>query len=475
MKPGLTLLFGLGLGLSVLAQDLPPPVRDALQAARLPTDALGLWVAPLDAPTEPRLRWRETALQNPASLSKLVSSLAALELLGPSWRWRTPVWIQGRLDPASGVLEGDVLIAGRGDPSLVLERLWLLLAQLQQRGVRELRGDFVLDNQAFAADEQHPADFDGEPWRPGNVRPDALLLNFKSWTLNLRPDPARQLTWLSSDLPLALAQDRVPIRPGACLDPRGALRANWALEPGKPQPLRLDGHWPSACGEQRWPIADADPTTFNARLLAGMWQAMGGKLNGRVRNGIAPLAEAPSFEWQSPQLAELLRDINKYSNNLMAEQLGLTLALQGGQSPADTAGARQLLARWLQQRLGWAPEAFVWDRASGLSRQTRLSAHQLAQLLQLAWDSPVMPEFVASLPLAGRDGTLAREPGRFGEALGRAHLKTGSLRDVQAIAGYLQARSGRRYVLVAMLQHPQAQGPGARAVLDALLRWAVVD
>jgi D-alanyl-D-alanine carboxypeptidase/D-alanyl-D-alanine-endopeptidase (penicillin-binding protein 4) len=446
-----------------------------LQAARLPADALALWIAPLDAPATPRLAWRETAAQNPASLAKLATSLAALELLGPHWRWRTPVWIQGRLDPGTGVLEGDVLIAGRGDPSLVIERLWLLLGQLQQRGVRELRGDFVLDNQAFAPDAQSAADFDGEPWRPGNVRPDALLLNFKSWTLSLHPDPARQLAWLRSDLPIALAQDRVPMRAGPCVDPRAALRANWVLQPAQPQPLRLDGHWPSACGEHRWPLADADPQSFNARLIAAMWQAIGGKLSGTVRSGAAPLTEAPSFEWQSPPLAELLRDLNKHSNNLMAEQLGLTLALQGGQLPADASGARQLLTQWLQQRLAWSAQDFVWDRASGLSRHTRLSAKQLGQLLQAAWDSPLMPEFLASLPLAGRDGTLVREPARFGEALGRAHLKTGSLRDVQAVGGYLLARSGRRYVVVAMLQHPQAQGPRAREVLDAVLRWSALD
>ena len=471
VKPSLTFLLALCFGGVALAQPLPAGVRSALQAAQLPDGALAVWVAPLDAPQASRLAWRESALHNPASLAKLASTWAALEQLGPAWRWRTPVWLQGQLDPATGLFKGDIHIAGRGDPTQVIERLWLQLRQLRQLGVRELQGDFVLDNQAFVPDTQQPADFDGEPWRPGNVQPDALLFNFKSWTVQIRPDPARNLAWLSSELPLAQAS--VPLRPGPCTAPRAALRANWALEPAKAQPLRFDGHWPSACGAQSWPLADPDPASYNARLLAALWRELGGQLSGQVRAGPAPQAQAPTLEWLSPPLAEVVRDINKHSNNLMAEQLGLTLALQTGQEPAAAEGARRQLAAWLQRRLDWPADSFVWDRASGLSRHTRLTARQLGQLLQAAWDSAVMPEFVASLPLAGQDGTLLREPGRFGAARARAHLKTGSLRDVQAIAGYVLARSGRRYVVVGLLEHAQA-GAG-RPALDALLRWAAED
>lgn len=476
MKPWLTLLAGALLMAAAPAQELPVPVRQALLASRLPADSLAVWIGPLEVGSPQRLSWREHEPHNPASLAKLATTWAALEQLGPAWHWRTPVWIQGKLDPQNGELHGDVVLAGRGDPSLVLEHIWLLLRRLQQQGVRSVQGDFVLDNRAFEPDLATAADFDGEPWRPGNVRPDALLFNFKSWTLHIQPDPARQVAWLSTDLPMPLSQDRVPLRAGACSDPRGTLRLNWRTQPPRPAeatPMRLDGHWPSACGEHRWPLADPDPNTYNHRLLAALWRELGGRLKGRVRDGWAPVAQAPTFEWSSPSLAEVVRDVNKHSNNLMAEQLALTLALQSGLEPVGVEAARSSLQRWLQRRLGWKDGDFVWDRASGLSRHTRLSARQLAELLQVAWTSPVMPEFVASLPRAGEDGTLARDPARFGAVIGRAHLKTGSLRDVQAMAGYVQGRSGRRYVLVALLQHPQA-GQG-QPVLEALLRWTYED
>ncbi|RVT84727.1 D-alanyl-D-alanine carboxypeptidase/D-alanyl-D-alanine endopeptidase [Inhella crocodyli] len=446
---------------------LPDAVQQALRQAQLPASALALWCAPVQG-GEPRLAWRAQAPHNPASLAKLATTWMALTQLGPGWRWRTPVWLDGRVDAARGVLKGDLVIQGRGDPSLVLERLWLLLRRVQQLGVREIDGDLVLDSSAFAPEPQSPADFDGEAWSPGNVQPDALLLNFKSHTLAIRPDAEAGVAWVRADtgLPPLL---QVPLRPGPCRDPRGALRANWVESPGQPAPLHLAGSLPAACGPQQWPLADADPATYNARLLAQVWRELGGQWRGQVRSGPAPTTP-PSFEWSSPALAEVVRDINKHSNNLMAEQLALTLAWEAGDRPATRAAARQRLAAWLQARLGWAEGSFVLDNGSGLSRQAQLSAAQLGQLLQAAWQSPVMPEFAASLPLAGVDGTLSRDPTRFGGAQARAHLKTGSLRDVAAVAGYVQAQDGQRWALVAMLQHPQARS--GRGVLDAAVRWA---
>lgn len=454
------------------AQPLPDATREALRVARVPANAMSAWVAPVDG-GPPILRWQADRPRNPASLAKLVVAQMALEQLGPAWRWRTPVWVSGRLDGETGRLDGDVAIAGRGDPSLTIERLWLLMHALRRQGVREIGGDVVLDSSAFEPSARQPVDFDGEPWRPGNVQPDALIFNFKSVTLHLRPDPAAGVAWVSAEMPLA--QRSVPLRPGPCIEARAQLRANWATATAVPAaPLRLDGSWPTACGEHRWPLADPDPASYNARLWTQVWTDMGGSLVGRVRSGNTDaLPQALSFEWTSPPLAELLRDMNKFSSNLYAEQLALSLAWQQGERPATAEGARRGVLSWAQQALPWPEDGVVWDRASGLSRETRLSARQLAHLLARAWAAPTMPEFVAALPVAGVDGTLAREPGRFGDAVCRAHLKTGSLRDVVALAGYVQARSGKRRLLVAIVNHPRAEQ--ARPALDALVRWAVDD
>ena len=446
------------------AQRLPPEVGAALQRAGVPEEALA--VAIVEAGSgRPVIQWRDEVPVNPASLAKLLTTIAALERLGPAWRWSTPVWLDGAVE--DGVLQGSLHIRGSGDPKLVLERVWLLLHRAQQFGVREIRGDIVLDGSAFAPAEASPADFDGEPLRPYNVKPGALLLNFRSVLHTFVPDAAAGIARVLVEPMLAGTQvDRlVPLAGGPCGDWRGALKASF--EPGR---TRFAGAYPQACGEMTWAVADPAPETFDARLVQALWTEMGGRLQGRVREGAAPVGRPPAFELQSPPLAELVRDINKFSNNVMAQQLFLTLALQQDPArPATPAAARELMRRWVTTRLGDPGAELVEDNGSGLSREGRSSARLLARLLQWSHDGPWSAELASSLPVMGLDGTLRRARAMPG----RAHLKTGSLRDVTGLAGYVLSDSGRRYVLVAIVNHPQAQA--ARPALDALVQWTMRD
>jgi D-alanyl-D-alanine carboxypeptidase/D-alanyl-D-alanine-endopeptidase (penicillin-binding protein 4) len=413
---------------------------------------------------------------NPASLFKLLTTYAALDQLGPAFTWKTPVWLAGRLSAgasvgAGGVLEGNLHIQGRGDPKLTLERLWLLVQRLRQMGVAEIRGDIVLDQSAFVVPEASTAEFDNEPLRPYNARAQALLLNLNAVLYTFTPDAARAIATVSAEPALAGApvDASVPLTTGPCNDWRGTLKAM----PGDHDHMRFAGSYALACGERVWPLAYPDARLYAARLLTGLWQASGGRLTGSVREGPAPEGVKPSFELTSPALAEVVRDINKYSNNVMAQQLLLTLALQQpGASRATPEAGRDALRQWLAERLGETPESLqgvVLDNGSGLSRQTRISAALLARVLQAAWASPVMPELVASLPVNGQDGTLRQAQ----SSAGLAHLKTGSLRDVAGMAGFVQGTSGKRYVLVAIVNHPNASV--AKPALDALVQSVIDD
>lgn len=458
------------------AQGLPPAVQAALQRAQLPPEALVAWVAEVGPqPTAPRLAHRAQEPVNPASLMKLYSTGAALELLGPAWTWATPLLATGPIE--AGVLQGDLVIQGRGDPTLLLERVWLLLRQLQQRGVQEVRGDIVLDGSAFRLTPRDPAAFDGEPYRPYNVQPDALLLNLKSLTLSFVPDPPNRVARISADLALAGVQvdASVPLSTEPCGDWRGALQADF----GDPARLRFSGSYPAACGERSWPVAYADPAGYNARLLAALWRELGGRLGGSVRDGATPAGAQPLFEFASPPLASVVREINKFSNNVMAQQLFLTLgatlapAAAGNGERGTAAAARELLRAQVLQRTGCGEPEVVADNGSGLSRQSRSSARCLGLWLRALWAGPVMPELVASLPVGGIDGTARRIGRGWGPALGRTHLKTGSLRDASGLAGYVLGASGRRYALVAIINHPNANA--GRPALDALVQWAAED
>jgi D-alanyl-D-alanine carboxypeptidase/D-alanyl-D-alanine-endopeptidase (penicillin-binding protein 4) len=458
---------------SVGAQPMPLEVQAALGRAKIPLDAVSFVVTSVDSKVPARLSHRADAPMNPASVMKLLTTYAALDLLGPAYVWRTPVWLDGPV--VDGTLQGNLVIQGQGDPKLVLERLWLLLRRVQGLGVQRIAGHIVLDRHAFEVASGDPADFDGEPLRPYNARPDALLLNYKALVLTFTPDPQGTSALVQLDPPMSGLQwpTQLPLSTVACNDYRTSLKADFS----DPNVIHLAGSYPSTCGEKVWPVAYSDPASYNARVLAGLWQSMGGQLAGRVVEGAAPLTP-PTFEVTSPTLAEVIRDINKFSNNVMAQQLFLTLGLpdMGASLPnrapligtATAESARNALKQWWQRRIH-PQEVPTIDNGSGLSRQTRISAWQLSQLLQLAWASPLMPELLASLPVVGLDGTLKHSRA----SAASAHLKTGSLRDVTALGGVVHANSGKRYVLVAMVNH--ANAGAAKPALDALIDWVTRD
>jgi D-alanyl-D-alanine carboxypeptidase/D-alanyl-D-alanine-endopeptidase (penicillin-binding protein 4) len=371
------------------------------------------------------------------------------------------VYVDGPV--VGGTLQGNLYLRGQGDPKMVVERLWLLMRRIQGLGIRQITGDIVLDHSAFENVAQDPGAFDGEPLRPYNAAPDALLLNFKSVVMTFTPGSGQATLQVEPPLAGLKAPVSVPLVAGECGDWRAGLKADFS----DPFQLRFAGGFPGACGERSWPIAYADPGSYASRAVAGLWLELGGRLGGRVRDGKVPAGLAPAFEVQSPSLAEVVRDINKFSNNVMAQQLFLTLSLQQ-KGVGSLAGSREVLQAWWRQRIG--ADAPVFDNGSGLSREVRFSAQQLGRLLQLAWASPLMPELVASLPIAGTDGTLRRSRAA---STGLAHLKTGSLRDVSAVAGYVHAASGKRYILVAIANHPNAAG--MRPVIDALIDWTARD
>jgi D-alanyl-D-alanine carboxypeptidase/D-alanyl-D-alanine-endopeptidase (penicillin-binding protein 4) len=465
----LLLMFLLCCATMLVRAQIPMSVEAELLRAKVPRDAVALLVLDAQNPvTTPRLSHRAGVPMQAASVMKLVTTFAALELLGPAYTWSTPVYLDGVVH--AGQLQGDVYIQGQGDPKLVLERLWLLLHRLQGLGIRRIQGDIVLDRSAFAPDATDPGAFDGEPLRPYNASADALLINYKSVLMTFTPDIARQTAHVQVDPPLwgVQTQDSVPLLRGPCADYRGALKAVL----NDPTRIRFAGGYPADCGERVWPLAYADPATYAPRAVQGLWHSMGGQLGGAVRYGqvrAALLARGPTLELRSPPLAEIVRDINKYSNNVMAQQLFLTLGREDTGTLATPEAARTVLERWWTQRIS-ASEALQLDKGSGLSRQERISARALGVLLQTAFRSPLMPELMSSLPISGVDGTLQRA--KVGSP-GGAHLKTGSLSGVSAIAGYVHGASGKLYVLVALANHPNASA--ARAAFDALVDWTAQD
>jgi D-alanyl-D-alanine carboxypeptidase/D-alanyl-D-alanine-endopeptidase (penicillin-binding protein 4) len=401
-----------------------------------------------------------TQPMNPASTMKLVTTYAALNLLGPAHTWRTEAFASGAL--RRDVLEGSLVIRGGGDPKLVIESLWLLVQRIRSYGIREIRGDVVLDRSAFDKVAHDPAEFDGERLRPYNAGPDALLLNFNAVAIGFVPDAEARSARVVA-LP-ALAGIKLPASvraaDGPCGDWRGKLQADFS----DPMAPVFRGAYPLACGERLWHLSALDHTRYFAAAFASLWQGAGGAWSGKVRDGAVPADARRIALHESAPLAEVIRDINKFSNNVMARQLFLAMGTDAGRQPASAARAESAIRQWLDDS-GLSMPELVLDNGSGLSRTARISALGLARLLQHAFDSPLMPELMASLPLVGVDGTMRRRNG----AAGSAHIKTGLLADVRAVAGYVRAASGRRYAVAAIVNH--ANAGGGQAAHDALLQW----
>ena len=461
---------------------LPAPVLAALRRAQVPADAMSALVLPISGQQTERVRFRADQPINPASVMKLVTTYAAMDLLGPDFTWSTRFLTDGTVD--KGTLRGNLYIKGGGDPKLVLERIQAAFQALQDKGVVVVLGDMVLDNSAFDLPPLDPGAFDGEALRPYNASPDALLVNFKSVVLKFFPDPATGVARVLSEPPMAgLAIDAtLPLARGSgCGDWRGAIGARF----DDVNAIRFTGRYPQGCGDKEWPVAYQDPASYAARALEGLWRNSGGALTGKVRMGQTPAQARLLHEAKSLPLSDIIADVNQWSNNVMAQQVFLTL---GQLAPARVDAmtvprrplsierqgrlerSRDIIARWWKTTFGIRHTTPVMENGSGLSRVERITPDALAELLRHAARHPRGATFVQSLSVAGVKGTAARI-GRASDSLahGNAWLKTGTLRDVTGIAGYVNAGNGARYVVVGFINHPNAVA--ARPALDTLVEW----
>src|SRR5450830_1648126 len=445
------------------AQELPLVVATALKQAKISVKNVGVFVQEVDA-ARPMLSFNAAAAFNPASVMKLITTDAALELLGPTFNWKTQAYVDGVL--SGGVLTGDLSIKGSGDPKLVMENFWLFLRQIRAKGVREIRGNVLLDRSVFEDNVYDPAQFDGDPQKPYNVGPDALLLNYKTIALRFLPDEISGQVNVTMEPPLAGYALKAPklSKDALCGDWQGKLQADVGIGTAA-----FNGTYSPACGEKVWYVHPyrMSSTQYFGAVFRQMWSELGGTVSGKVMPGnVVPVARLFA-EWQSPAVPEVIRDINKYSNNVMARQLLLTIGAQVAQAPGNTERGARAIRNWLSAK-GIGADELQIENGAGLSRNERVAPNTLGQVLVAAFHSPVMPEFIASLPLVGYDGTMRKRLRSEGVA-GQAHIKTGSLNDVRSVAGFVQAASGKMYVVVCLINHPNA--PSGQAAQDALLQW----
>ncbi|MCC3346281.1 D-alanyl-D-alanine carboxypeptidase/D-alanyl-D-alanine-endopeptidase [Psychrobacter sanguinis] len=476
--------------------------------------------------------------RRPASTMKLIPTFVALDLLGPDFVWFTQVYHTGFV--SANTLYGDLIIKGSGDPKLTTQRLNKLLEQVQKAGIQHIKGDIVLDSSVFQAVTKDPAAFDNDPLRPYNASPDGLLINFSSVEITAVPllnDSNKGLSKLyykprlaDYDLPNTLATTTA----GKCASARSSLAPVW-----QKSGLKFNRLLPESCGAHTFYIAYPDAKDFAKRVVKNQWLNLGNTLSGNIKflglgntvsgdmintespiktvygsyldmsasgdkqdlmanlSAILPSSPLPFVSYPSLPLSQQIYDINHYSNNVMTEQVTLTLPLYTKTNPKETNSdgsplpkvtrskvntqsdylkALATINNWWQQHLTTMPPAM--SNGSGLCRDCSVTAENLAELLGFAYNHPDFNTYVNSLGIAGISGTITEHGERLpnSAAIGRAWIKTGTLNDVTSMAGYVHGLSGQDYVVVGIINGSSNSSQPlntyeARYVLDTMLDW----
>src|SRR5215471_6116285 len=452
---------------SVAWADLPPEIERVLSSHKIPPTDVSVLVEEVGA-SEPILSHLAAEPRSPASVMKTITTWSALEILGPAYTWPTEVYFRGDFDGRK--LDGDLAIKGYGDPYLVEEELWKLLRALRRSGLEEVTGDLVLDDAFFdVSDEPGPGAFDGQPYRTYNVVPSALMMNFKAVTFQFLVDPERNRVRVVTDPTLdnLTVRNRIDLVDGPCGGYNNGVEFSHA-NPDTLAEVVLDGKFSRRCDGYTMSRTALQHDTYAFGLFQTLWRESGGRIDGKFRNGVVPDGNLPALVWRSRPLGEVIRAINKNSNNVMTRDLVYTVGAEISGVPGTRGKGIAVIREFLASR-GLDVSSLVLQNGAGLSRDERASADLLAGVLRAAYRSPFAPEFMASLSLGGLDGTTRGRFHRESQVL--MHVKTGRLDHVSALAGYLHAASGKTYVVVVVMNSEDAhRGPG-QELEEAVVRW----
>ncbi|MEY4524066.1 MAG: hypothetical protein RIR27_1142 [Pseudomonadota bacterium] len=472
-------------------QYIPKAVAVSLEKSQIPKEAISISVVEIESgrsgktTAKTEVHWRSKQAMNPASTMKLVTTLTGLDILGPQYRWRTNIYTDGLI--RQGTLKGNLYLQGTGDPKLIPEEFAKMMKALQNLGIQKIDGNLFFDRSAYAPSVMEHNTIDGESLRAYNVPPDPLLYAFRTLSFQLGKSRTADFIDISYTPPLSQLKviNQMQLVNQPCDNWRSNLRFN--LDPegdGAPTnqllTAQFSGSFPNACKGVNYNVVALDANTFITQGFAAAWELAGGTWAQAPtgKSGTAPLASRLLLQFEGISLADDVQDINKHSNNVMARQLMLTLALEKMGKPATTENGELVIQSWLKG-LGLQFPELVIENGSGLSRTEAISAEHMTQLLVAARNLTVADTFYNSLPIAGTDGTmknrliahlrkflhLKKKP--------EARIKTGALVDVRAISGYVMSKSGRMYAVTSFINHPNAlRGLEAH---DQLLAWLLND
>ena len=445
------------------AELLPASVAQTIVNEHVPPPAVSILVRDVSS-GETLLSLNPDVSRSPASTLKVVTTYAALDELGPNYVWLTRAYATGPI--VDGHVRGDLVIRGGGDPYMTVERWERFAKELRYRGISHVDGDVIIDDTMFEPQNADPDDFDGRGYKTYNVLPDALLVSLQTIEFRFFAEKGRIAIVADPEPDNFKIVNKVRPLPSACRTGAHALR----FEDESLTQITVAGQLSLHCEGVALRRAVMRGPEFAYGTFIANFRDLGGRVSGRLQVAPTPPSARLLFGYESLTLSEVIRLINKFSNNPMARNLLLTLAAERGGAPGTLAKGADAVADWMTRRGISCPD-LVLDNGAGLSRVARISTSCMDQVLVSAWKSRYAAEFGASLPLGGEDGTLHH---RFTETKGeaRVRMKTGHLKDVAALAGWVTSGSGRNLAVTVIVNHPGAEFRG-QPVIDTIVRWAL--
>lgn len=451
---------------------LPAAVKTRLQAAAIPDIAFTAIALRLADGRVMYSNNANAALQ-PASTLKVLTSIVALDALGPAHRGRVEFRSAGEI--RDGALHGDLVIRGLANPDFDANALRSVLAKLSHQGINDIRGDVILDRHFFvpARTDIGLPPFDETPEFRYNVIPDALMLGSNLHSLEISSTDSALRISANPALPGVRFESALTLVDGSCTD----WEDTWQLPTvtthnGGDVVVKLNGQYPKHCSINT-AINVLDRTLYADRLIRAIWSERGGRIVGVVRDTTTGTdANSPRLltQHESRTLAEFNRDIVKRSDNPITRLTYLTLGAQSDSTRLTTSErAEAVVRRWLAKHRIDAT-GLVLDNGSGLSRSERITAITLAEVLRVGHQSVWAPEFMAMFPIVGVDGGMRNRLLESG-VTGRARLKTGTLRNTMALAGFVPDASGQMHAVVTIVNHDLATAKVGRPIIDAMIDW----
>jgi D-alanyl-D-alanine carboxypeptidase/D-alanyl-D-alanine-endopeptidase (penicillin-binding protein 4) len=449
-------VLGLSNTMNLPVRSFPPAVIQGFAKKGIASDdfmVYALPIAPFANRTPKAYSYNVDPAQlfNPASVAKVFTTGLALQTLGSTYQFKTS--FHALAEPVDGVLNGSLYIRGTGDPAFLSSDLWASLRQLRTKGVDVIQGAVVLDDsvfsqQAISLNLGEEDAFDDAPYRAYHAQPDGLLMNFGAMSIDFKINENTVIV-VPEEAPKDWAfVSEVKLTQDNC----GAWRNGLSLEfnkLGRNVVVTVKGNYPRRCGQSRLPIRVSVQDWLWESWIKEIWLQLGGKFagpqGGQVIKGVTPVNTVALYTHYGKPLNELVKQVNKWSSNVMARHLELAVA--------STPEAFNLqMKSWLND-LGIDSSDWFFENGSGLSRNTRINAKGLAIFLSRMATRSDFPDYLASFPRAGVDGTLQR---RMNHVDGFAYLKTGSLNGIRSLGGYLRDKDGQFWALGVLVRGPSA-------------------